>query len=92
MGFYRKRPVIIEAFRLDDYTDDKTQRLPPPWFFLAVQKKDIWFGESGEVTIATLEGNMVANIGDWIIRGVAGEIYPCKDEIFRATYESVPST
>lgn len=39
--------------------------------------------------IETLEGRMRANIGDWIITGVAGEHYPCKDEIFRATYEPV---
>lgn len=39
--------------------------------------------------IYTLEGKMLANIGDWIIRGVKGEMYPCKDEIFRLTYEPV---
>lgn len=39
--------------------------------------------------IETLEGRMRANIGDWIITGVAGEHYPCKDKIFRATYEPV---
>lgn len=37
--------------------------------------------------IYTLEGKMLANVGDWIIRGVKGEMYPCKDEIFRMTYE-----
>lgn len=40
-------------------------------------------------TIATLEGTMTAKIGDWIIRGVKGELYPCKADIFEATYESV---
>ena len=39
--------------------------------------------------IYTLEGMMLANVGDWIIRGVKGEMYPCKDEIFRLTYEPV---
>jgi len=39
--------------------------------------------------IKTLEGTMVGNPGDWLITGVAGEQYPCKDEIFRATYEEV---
>ena len=42
---------------------------------------------TGELLIATLEGVMRASIGDWIIRGVAGEFYPCKDSIFSATYE-----
>jgi len=39
------------------------------------------------VTIETLEGTMLGNPGDWLIRGVQGELYPCKDEIFRLTYE-----
>lgn len=45
--------------------------------------------DGDKVAIDTLEGTMTANIGDWIIRGVAGEIYPCKDEIFKATYDAV---
>ncbi len=39
--------------------------------------------------IPTLEGRMRANIGDWIIRGMKGEVYPCKPDIFEATYEPV---
>lgn len=42
-----------------------------------------------KVTIKTLEGEMVGNPGDWLITGVQGEQYPCKDDIFRATYEPV---
>lgn len=42
-----------------------------------------------KVDINTLEGVMVAQPGDWIIRGIKGELYPCKDEIFKATYEEV---
>lgn len=42
-----------------------------------------------EETITALEGDMVARVGDWIITGVKGERYPCKDDIFRATYEAV---
>jgi len=41
------------------------------------------------IEIETLEGVMVGNPGDWLIAGVAGEKYPCKDDIFRATYEEV---
>ena len=44
-----------------------------------------------EAIITTMEGVMTANNGDWIIKGVKGEIYPCKDEIFRMTYEAVSS-
>lgn len=41
---------------------------------------------SGEISIQTLEGTMVANIGDYIIKGIKGELYPCKPDIFKATY------
>jgi len=41
------------------------------------------------ITIKTLEGEMVGNVGDWLITGVKGEQYPCKDDIFQATYEAV---
>jgi len=43
------------------------------------------------IVIRTLEGDMSASVGDWIIRGVQGEFYPCKPDIFEATYERVPS-
>ena len=46
-------------------------------------------GGTPEITIGTLEGNMKAKIGDWIIKGVNGEMYPCKDDIFQKTYEVV---
>jgi len=40
-----------------------------------------------ETTIETLEGTMIGNVGDWLIEGVNGEMYPCKDDIFKKTYE-----
>lgn len=43
------------------------------------------------IAIDTLEGTMTANVGDWVIRGVAGEFYPCRDDIFATTYERVDS-
>ena len=46
-------------------------------------------GTTGGILIHTLEGAMVAAIGDWIIRGVMGELYPCKPDVFAATYEVV---
>jgi hypothetical protein len=45
--------------------------------------------ETPRVKVKTLEGNMWANVGDYVIRGVAGEFYPCKQEIFEQTYELV---
>ena len=88
MAKYRKRPVVIEAMRLDGSTVRVAE----------------WMTENGcafrtnthptdstldEVIIPTLEGEMRADPGDYIIRGVQGEFYPCKPDIFEATYEAV---
>ena len=81
MAKYRKKPVVIEAFRLG-YDE------PPKWFYESDRLDGIY--EDGSADIRTLEGVMRANKGDWVIKGVKGEIYPCKDDIFRATYEPVP--
>lgn len=83
---YRKRPVVIEAFQLGiDYI--------PEWFVDAEKdNKAILHGHlSGRLNadIETLEGWHHANYGDFIIRGVKGEIYPCKPDIFKMTYEEV---
>ena len=92
MPKFRKKPVVIEA-----------RQLPPaPWEAPTIRHvsdwRDIekWCGGNivvdamGEcILIDTLEGQMRADPGDWIIRGVAGEFYPCKPEIFAATYEAV---
>jgi len=89
---WRKKPVEIEAWRWL-FTED--QIATPTWMNDAC---NVWpsFGgaafepehpEGPRIVISTLEGVMIAKPGDWIIRGVAGEIYPCKPEIFDATYE-----
>ena len=52
---------------------------------IAKDKTDILLG----IKIKTLEGEMLAKIGDWIIKGVKGEFYPCKPDIFEATYEKI---
>ncbi|KWT70755.1 Phage protein [Hyphomicrobium sulfonivorans] len=83
-----KKPVVIEAFRLGH--DDM-----PGWFLDRHASNEItthnedgrWRGGPDYALINTLEGQMRAEFGDWIIRGIAGEIYPCKPEIFAATYE-----
>lgn len=90
MGFYRKKPIVIEAFK---WTGDEHQTEDPDWMCDALREKRAWFNNIGteEVTleIETLEGNHKANRGDWIIKGVKGELYPCKDDIFRMTYGKV---
>jgi hypothetical protein len=88
MPKYRKKPVVIEAWRLE--TDENGYVVPhPPWINDALMKGTVWYqgGTAPYMTIETLEGDMRANIGDWIIKGVKGELYPCKHEIFEATYE-----
>ena len=76
---YRKRPVVIDAVQL---TTDNGHDLAK---WCAGSHSSI----SNAVVIHTLEGTLVAQVGDWIIRGVAGEHYPCKPDIFAATYEPV---
>ena len=82
MGFYRKRPVVIEAMQWDG-TPESAAHLRG-W---ASMWKIRLFVRDGEILIPTLEGDMVANPGDWIIRGVQNEFYPCKPDIFKSTYE-----
>jgi ethanolamine utilization protein EutQ (cupin superfamily) len=73
---FRKKPITIEAIQ---YIDENVDELLT------------WMGYqpifTGTLAIDTLEGTMVASPGDWIIKGVNGEFYPCKPDIFVATYE-----
>lgn len=85
---YRKKPVVIEAFQ---WTGDHKHPEEPEWIVEAINRKEVWFiGEGTEnviMQIDTLEGVMTANRGDYIIKGVQGELYPCKPDIFEQTYE-----
>ena len=82
MTKFRKKPVVIEAFR---WTTDEV----PAWWLKA---KGIRIDtQSGSAFIPTLEGTHEARTGDYIIQGVKGEIYPCKPDIFEMTYEPVHS-
>ena len=79
MSKYKKRPVVIEAFA---WAIEKV----PDWWLKASKdfKIDV---DTGSVFIPTLEGTHEARVGDWIIKGIKGELYPCKPDIFRETYE-----
>jgi hypothetical protein len=89
MGLYRKKPVEIEAFQwLADL--EPTEQLG--WLMDALQAGTVRIVGSGEamsLLIETLEGAMTARPGDWVIKGVKGEIYPCKPDIFAQTYDAV---
>ena len=91
MAKYRKKPVEIEAFK---WTGDIHQTEDPIWIVKAIEKGDVWFSRDSEngyiqMKIKTLEGVMTANRGDYIIKGVKSELYPCKSDIFEMTYEKV---
>lgn len=85
---YRKKPIVIEAMQLSEKTLDSLYK------FLDIEGMgsflDCGHGidpTDGKFKITTLEGVMIANIGDWIIKGISGELYPCKPDIFEKTYE-----
>jgi len=85
---YRKKPVVIEAMQVGSSDDSHSEILAWAWPNRSVPQPLIRVHPSG-FRIDTLEGTMYANVGDWIIRGVKGELYPCKPDIFAATYEPV---
>lgn len=88
---YRKKPVVIEAFQIG------SDRFYPDWLHNAVTKNTVityadpasdgWKEPFFACDIKTLEGVMHASRGDYIIKGVKGELYPCKPDIFELTYE-----
>lgn len=85
---FRKKPVVIDAWQLTDCPPTDW----PDWVadYRSVDDRVVVGPHlDGHLKIPTLEGVMRAEIGDWIIRGVKGELYPCKPDIFAATYEAV---
>ena len=81
---YRKKPIVIEAIQWVGGIDCEKQIND---FTKGVA---VFFGTPPhEIRIETLEGTMTAEMGDWIIKGVKGEFYPCKPDIFEATYEPI---
>ena len=103
MPKFRKKPVVIDAVLYNgwEWVDDVHTPMfdgsfeGPEWLADAQALDESEAGavfldldsEQPELTIVTLEGNHLARVGDWIIRGIAGELYPCKPDIFEATYE-----
>ena len=75
---FRKKPVVIEAVQFTGNFDEIEQFVGGDANFT-----------NGKLVIATLEGALHASRNDWIIKGVKGEFYPCKPDIFEATYEAV---
>jgi hypothetical protein len=85
---YRKKPVVIDAVRNDGAWAPIIQWLDSVGYILPfLGQPSIQRDADGTLRILTPEGTMRADVGDWIIRGVKGEFYPCKPDIFEATYE-----
>lgn len=81
---YRKKPVVIEAIKFLGKENHKA--------VCDFVGELLDFHITGGIVISTLEGEMIANQGDYIIKGVMGEFYPCKPEVFEKTYELVSET
>lgn len=86
MAKYKKKPIVIDAVQWKGTWNDEIAE-----FTKDKQGREFSFYEFGVLYIKTLEGLMVANVGDYIIKGIKGEFYPCAKEIFEQTYESVES-
>lgn len=80
---FRKKPVVIEAVH---FTGENVAECKG---FAGSKMEDVSLTSSPMLIIYTLEGEMRCRQGDWIIKGVKGEFYPCKNDIFEATYEAV---
>jgi len=102
MPLFRKKPVMIEAVRFVgiDVAEDgrhgmhfaaKESQELPKWLRAALMDDTIFsaVGDVDFIYIKTREGIMEVALGDWIIRGVKGELYPCKPDIFNLTYDPV---
>jgi hypothetical protein len=93
---FRKKPVVIDAIQWDgnnledviEFTNGRRPRSNDPHIGRHWEEYESLVAREG-LKIFTLEGPLMATIGDWIIKGVKGEFYPCKPDIFAATYEAV---
>lgn len=80
MPKFRKKPVVIEAIKVTPLNIEEIERFVGG---------DFGKNDTGDNVIATLEGAMKISMGDYVIKGVNGEFYPCKPDIFEKTYEPV---
>lgn len=81
---YRKKPIVIRAMQVPANPSECAMLMD--WLIALCED---WVCLENAILIGTLEGQMRADVGDWIIKGVRGEFYPCKPDIFEASYERV---
>lgn len=84
MTLFKKKPVVIKAIQ---FTDDSPETLAKISEFMGKIRLSYRNPKRPVIIVHTLEGDMTAMLGDWIIQGVNGEFYPCKPDIFEKTYE-----
>ena len=87
MAKYRKKPIVIEAIKVQNSCSEDITK-----FFGKEQEEKYGYIDNNdkfEIWINTLEGIMTASYGDYIIKGIQGEFYPCKPDVFEKTYELV---
>ncbi len=90
MPKFRKKPVVIEAEKLTESNAVELRSWINKHYSEAPYATVAMCGVKGvEIRIPTLEGEMAASVGDWVIKGVNGEFYPCKPDIFEKTYDLV---
>lgn len=89
MARYRTKPCEIEAFQYDgDMINLIRTSYVPEWAIKALNENTMYY-DGPELYIRTLEGNHHASVGDYIIKGLKGELYPCKPDVFHKKYELV---
>lgn len=81
---YVKKPVVIEAIQ---YAGDDNEGEIVRWASGKIYPVNVGYGNS--LHCKTLEGDLVLSVGDWVVKGVKGEFYPVRDDIFKMTYEEV---
>lgn len=88
---YRKKPVIIEAIQWDGKNFDAIMSFmnKDHGHKLNYENAEEYSLKTGKIPIRTVEGTINASSGDWIIKGIKGEFYPCKPDIFEQTYELI---
>jgi hypothetical protein len=91
MPKFKKKPVVIDAIRASEALDwAKCEWNKMPNWLREAYDRGIAVFAPASILIKTLEGDHTAQRDDWIIRGIKGELYPCKPDIFDATYEAMP--
>jgi len=85
---FRKKPVIIEAKRFETNNEPGSTNMNDIVSWVNMSGGKAWHNNT-DIFIETLEGTHRADVGDWIIKGVKGEFYPCKPDIFDMTYEPI---